>query len=379
MTSQYYVDYGAGSDTTGDGTIGTPWQTLQHALNTITRDATNGDQINVKAGTAQVLAAVLSFASYGSSATVAAPLILRGYTSALNDGGMATIDANGNAIVNNTSFNYLFCRDLHFTNSGSSHMIRAGQYNTLIRCWFTNGTGRAIWPNVANSPFVVGCYIAVQNSTAVTMGNRSLARFNYIVGGTILLASSPSGVVDSNIIVPPTNGNGIAGDTTFPQITNNIIVAPNASTGAGILISTGGNSQNGVIINNIVAGFSGTGGAGLRIQSGAMVLQSAANAWYNNTTNVDVAGRLLHDDGGHVVLAADPFTDAANGDFSLTTAALAVLRSAGWPALYEGAHANTVPNITIGALQYGPTPPPSGGGGGGPVIGSRVIRGLGAI
>ena len=42
--------------------------------------------------------------------------------------------------------------------------------------------------------------------------------------------------------------------------------------------------------------------------------------------------------------------------------AVTALRSAGWPASYLGAHANTDPHITIGALQYGPTPAASGGG-----------------
>ena len=53
--TNYYVDPGSGSDVTGTGTVGSPWASVQHALDNITRDATNGDQINIKAGTADVL------------------------------------------------------------------------------------------------------------------------------------------------------------------------------------------------------------------------------------------------------------------------------------------------------------------------------------
>jgi hypothetical protein len=102
------------------------------------------------------------------------------------------------------------------------------------------------------------------------------------------------------------------------------------------------------------------------------------NAFYNNANNYKDADNIWYDlRANDVALIADPFTDAANGDFSLTDAAKAVLRSLGWPASYLGAHANTDPHITIGPMQYGPAV--AAGGGGGPVIGSRLIRGIGAL
>jgi hypothetical protein len=88
------------------------------------------------------------------------------------------------------------------------------------------------------------------------------------------------------------------------------------------------------------------------------------NAFYNNTANYSIGKSIIVDlRANDVALAADPFTDAASGDCSLTAAAQTALRSAGWPASYLGAHANTDPHITIGALQYGPTPAAGGGGG----------------
>lgn len=359
--SQYYVDYGAGNDTTGDGSIGTPWKTIQKALDTITRNSTDGDQVNVKAGTAQELAAILSFASYGSTASADAPLVLRGYTSAANDGGVATIDAGGNKIIEQDAFAHLVCRDLICTNSGSNAMLRTGGYLIVIRCQFTNLTGRAIWNIGTAGPFILGCYVATTSGAALTIGLGAYVSRCYLAGGTILTASGPAGVIDGNIIVPTDNNNGITVSENAPVITNNIIRAPGASTGAGV--SIGANSEHGIIANNLITGFSGAGGAGVRVASGGLLVSTANNAYYNNTANVANSGVLLQDDGGDVALAADPFADAANGDFSLTPAAQAALRSAGWPSSYLGAHANTDPHITIGALQYGPTPAASGGGG----------------
>ena len=73
-------------------------------------------------------------------------------------------------------------------------------------------------------------------------------------------------------------------------------------------------------------------------------------------------------------------TPATNADFWARKfagnvkrdAAKTALRSLGWPASYLGAHANTDPHITIGPMQYGPTP--AAGGGGFPILGGSVVR-----
>jgi len=91
--TNYYVDPGGGDDATGDGSIGTPWKTTQYALDHIVRNSTNGDQVNIKAGAADVLAASLSLATYGAP-TYDAPLRFRGYTNIANDGGYGDIHGN---------------------------------------------------------------------------------------------------------------------------------------------------------------------------------------------------------------------------------------------------------------------------------------------
>lgn len=78
--TEYYIDPAIDANS-GTGTIGDPFGDLQYALDTVTRDGTNGDRFNVKAGTAEVLTAALSLATYGTP-TEAAPLVIQGYTSA---------------------------------------------------------------------------------------------------------------------------------------------------------------------------------------------------------------------------------------------------------------------------------------------------------
>ncbi len=89
--ASYFIDPQSGNDTTGDGSIGTPWKTLQKGID----NAAGGDQINVKDSAADVLAAAIDWTSGWSAGTSRdAPLIIRGYTSAENDGGIGEIDGD---------------------------------------------------------------------------------------------------------------------------------------------------------------------------------------------------------------------------------------------------------------------------------------------
>jgi hypothetical protein len=58
-----------------------------------------------------------------------------------------------------------------------------------------------------------------------------------------------------------------------------------------------------------------------------------------------------------VALGADPFTNAAAGDFSLTAAAKTALAGKGFPVDYLGAAAATVSNLNIGPIQLAATAP----------------------
>lgn len=380
--TQYYVDPAIAANS-GAGTIGDPYGDLQYALNSITRNSTDGDQINIKAGTAEVLAAALTLATYGTP-TTAAPLILRGYTSAANDGGYGAINCNGATMWTVTTYDAIVLAELEIYNGGNNTLIALDDNCVLYRCKAHRGASTPSSKMLVSLDaygIVVGCHIYNPGSVGIGVyvtGDGELIGWNYIDIGTdsdatgVVTANAEGTTIVSNIITGNhASMSGISIGGAGPQnVIGNICNNQAAGTNRGIWAGNSSGRYGGVVANNIVVGWSGTGGAGIESEDQIYVL--GYNAFYNNTANYDLADQTFIDlTAGDVALGANPFTDAANGDFSLTDAAKTALRSLGWPAAYLGAHANTDPHITIGALQYGPAPTGSGGG---PVFGGMVVR-----
>jgi hypothetical protein len=121
--TDYFVDPNAGDDGTGDGSVGNPWATIQNALDTITRDSTNGDRINVQSTTDDVLGSALSLATYGTPA-FGAPLVFQGYTSSQGDGGVGGISGNNSVhIFNAAGTDHIYFIDMHLHNTGSNDIF----------------------------------------------------------------------------------------------------------------------------------------------------------------------------------------------------------------------------------------------------------------
>lgn len=359
--TQYYVDPVINANI-GTGTIGNPFGDLQYALNTVTRDTANGDQINIKAGTAELLAATLSLSTYGVP-TAGAPLVLRGYTAAADDGGRGIVSGNnGNFTLLQNAVNFLHLRDLRLTNTGSAYVLGyLGNYCSIINCEIDTSASHGLL--IAGACVVDSCYVHDVNGHGIyTESGATIVRNCCIVGvasnngayGIYLI--NPACKAHSNLIKLGTNGTGICSLSNGAEIIQNAVIGVN-NTGKGIEMS--GSSVNSVVANNIVAGFSGSGGRGYSITANSLAIYRS-NAAYNNATNYYESYSFAMTSDDNQTLAAAPFTDAANGDFSLTETAKAELRSAGWPTSYLGAHANSNPHVTIGPVQYGPTP--TGGG-----------------
>lgn len=360
--TNYFVDPGGGSDVTGDGSIGTPWATVQHALDTITRDTANGDQISIKAGTADVLAATLDLTTYGTP-TATAPLVLRGYTSAANDGGVGVLSGGGGGFNLTPTANYCGYIDLRLTNvTVNNGILSLGSYCLAYRCQVdTNAGSPGIGIASRAGCLVANCYIYGVTRGIQTGYGGSQFVCNYIVisasGGVGILnnGTSPDAFLGNIIVVTQANGYGYTANNSGAVqglFMHNIVYNSAAGTTVGIFLNDNVGGNGDAVMNNIIAGWSGVGGVGIR-NDGATRL-TACNAFYNNTANESHAVGPLLDLGGDVSLAADPFVDAANGDFRLTETAKTALRSLGWPASYLGADADTDPHVTIGPMQYGP-------------------------
>lgn len=357
--TQVYVDPAIAGNS-GTGTIGDPYGDLQYALNTQARDAANGDQFNIKVGTSEFGA--ISLTTYGTP-TYAAPLVIRGYTATANDGGRATLDGSGAAIINEAK-DFINLIDLRFTNCGANTPVTIRHYCLVEGCQFDSATGNQFM-YIQRQSVVDRCYFVGSPAARALYCDSASVRgcyFNIASGVPAIYTvntARPFSAFGNVILLTHASGRGIYLDDGYNMVANNVIYSSAASAANMFGISAGANVDSLEVWNNIIVGFEGATNVG--ILSEVKPILVGHNAFYNNTANESYTVDPVLDLGGDVALAADPFTDAANGDFSLTAAGKTALRGVGWPGAYLGAHANTDGHITIGALQYGEAE--AGGGG----------------
>jgi len=363
----YYVDPAGGNDTTGDGTIGTPWATVQKALDTITQ-GTDGDQINLKNGSADVITASLDFSTYGTP-TIAAPLVIKGYTSVANDAGKGEISAGGSniLIVNNSSFDFLTLIDLKIGNTGTSSILLLDNACDVHFCEIHTSSNKNVMTFGNNCTFYAN-YVHTTTYTGTLGGvlNHETALIcvkNYFDIGTMKasgILKGGSGKGDCNIDRNIFKANNVDGSAILAQgqrytITNNSFFNESAGTEYGINYQQN-QVTKAVITGNIIEGYSGAGGAAIRSNSGSSDGHAAIvsdNLFFNNTTETTWGGEPPLIERDNTTAIASPFVDAANGDFNATTEAKALGFN---PTLGDG---TTVSFEDAGAVQREET----GGGG----------------
>lgn len=333
------------------GSLAAPFRSVQGALDLVTRDSTNGDQINICSADVQDLAATLALDEYGAPAE-GAPLVLRGYTTAANDGGRGHIRiASGSAIITASATDYTVWVDLDLTGGGNpARMVTLRHHNRFMRCKFLHPGGNAYPISLGDYARIIGCYFADGFANRSVIVNYGVVHGCYGKCTKGMVSSDTGNVITGNIVVAA-SADALSADTSNNYVAGNIVYYTAAYTGRGISLGNSGGRQNSIAVNNIVCGCSGVGGVGIGTIGGD-IIWAGHNAFWNNTANYSVSDTLLVDDTANdVQLLADPFVDAANGDFSLTAAAKAALAAKGWPSSYLGAHANTVPNLNIGPIQ----------------------------
>lgn len=373
--AHYYVDYADGNDTTGNGSSGSPWKTIQKALDAAVEGA-DGTQINLKNNVAHVTAAALDRTTYvatNGALALAQPIILRGYTSAADDGGRATITVGGNyRLFAATNYDYQQLIDLEINGHTGALVdtVYLGNSCLVARCRVT-GAGQYKL-RVTNNSLVLNCHVSGSEFSSTTSyciyaNSASVLYGNWVnfAGHNVGIYAGTAVQVVGNVIVNATAGESGRGVTfgALSLVVNNTIYS-NAGTGEGIANDT--NAENCVVANNVVCGFSGTGGDGI-LNGNGLNNWLLANALCNNTTN------LTAGDGGwseaNDTLAGNPFVDAAGGDFDIN-GAVAGLTEDAWPSAWPGLTTNTLPKADKGAVQAGA----GAAGGGGSVFGGLVVR-----
>jgi len=295
--TNYYVDPLNGTDdVVGDrgSVIGNPWKSRQYAYDHITRDAANGDQINHKSDQApgiatttdDVMTTAEDLSTYGEP-TEAAPLIDRGYSSALNDGGIGGLDGDGTYSVIGTKVPFHSIVDMHCHNTGSN-MILYLYRGSAINCEIDNTTDRGL--KLYQNCRVINCHIHNIDLYCINCESAYNQVLNcYIKNGTNkanygIYAQVYTNVFLNNIISLDDSSTGIymAGDHMTAR--GNTIFS-DGGTGSGMYVNATYRRHS--VVNNIVAGFSGGGGAGINFLNapGESVDEFGHNAVYNCTTN----------------------------------------------------------------------------------------------
>lgn len=319
--SGYFVDPDAGTDdTVGDrgSVIGNPWKSVQFAMDNITRDATNGDQVNLKAGTADTLTTKLVLTTYGNPSQ-AAPFILRGYTSIVDDGGIGDINGDGSSVFNTSSKNAFHVIDMVMHNCGSNQIFRAGSDCLILRSEFHKATSSSSALQAGTRSSVIDCYVHdfTANGIVVTSGSISYCFVDKSItnNNTGAIQTSLQSLIHHNII----KLSGSANTATGIRINNggtfafNNSIWSNAGSGVGIFVTT--NLNGGEVSNNLIDGLSASGGIGIDTKVSARF-----TVFFNSVNDCATAFDLTHDEhgpyGNNETLSATPFTDATNNDFT---------------------------------------------------------------
>lgn len=280
--TEIYVDPAINANS-GSGTIGSPYGDLQFALNSVTRDATNGNRFNIKAGTAEVLAAAISFSTYGTP-TATAPCVFEGYTAAAGDGGLATISCGGGSHGLVTSVANVYWKCLTFTASSASIFANVTTNNNFDSCVFTGLTGTGIHLFIGGGTVTRCQFVVTTTAAAITTSADTFVAFNYLTGpgsgGTGIRANTASGTSVFRNILVGFNSWGILA-SNICEIHHNTIVATGA-TGRGIWVENMLSARY-QLLSNYVEGYSGTGGQGYDIEGDMNLI--GHNAAWNNTTN----------------------------------------------------------------------------------------------
>ena len=341
--TETYVDP-AIAGASGAGTVGDPYGDLQHALDTMTRDATNGDRINIKAGTDEVLAAALDLSTYGEP-TEDAPLVFQGYATAAEDGGIGGISGAATySVFNSTTLDYISFIDLHCHNSGAAVIIRADRHNNIINCEIDNSSGNGLQfgsYNIVSNTHIHNC-----GTSGISAGAGIFISHCYFENGandfsSAISAANFSGIVINCIFNLDGSSNGIVISSNSSAVSNNTVYS-SSGTGSGIKIA--GNAEDSIVLNNYVEGFSGVGGIGIDIDTGSAVSYYQSNRWYNNTTNESLSGAVFNDNDNSAT-AASALTNPGGGDFSVGTD----LKAGAYPTSFKGTSTNQY--MDIGAAQ----------------------------
>lgn len=338
----------------GDGTEGDPWTIVEAAAN-----AAPGDRINVKAGTYTLSEALKPL----QDGTRENPVIWRGYTSTIGDatGPAAVLDIN-----NNDDHVVYDFREFHFFSfleatgnaayAGGNGFAVLGAGNGCYRCLARNTGGHGIYLGSTGGSWAIGCEITgwgqADASTAGLWAGQSAqgigchahdgAGYGYQWGSFNALGFAYC----------IANGCGSYGfhsgsGSTRPKFISHCVAYGNAS--GGLYLDDAGGGLPIVVHNSL---FVNNGNYGLMVNASGKALVILVGAAFFGNASGDVDPNVTaFEPIPRTNLAADPFVDAAGGDFRLKPDATDLLGH-GFPGpfLADGAVSSWEGRPDVGAV-----------------------------
>ncbi|MCG8430736.1 MAG: hypothetical protein MJA29_06170 [Candidatus Omnitrophica bacterium] len=315
--TEYYVNFSTGTDDLAAGrgaSDGDPWKTIKYAIETgITRNATSGDRVNCKDNATHTVATAIDVTQYAADATSAAPLIVQGYTSTPNDGGLADIDVDtGVAFQSSGSFDHSYWKDLDIE----------GNYNGILHLVDRNGA-------------TIACRIVNNDTTggeAYLQDRDAIAAFCYFEG------DDSSRVVNSSLTstfigcIAKNNGNGgcfddgqcyycVAWSAGNPGAAAKLIGTDSAIAIHCVAVCTGTPNATSCGIDHLSHDMPCFGnyvenvGIGYRSTIAKNIV--FGNSYYNVTTPFAASPSGLYVDDAPVDAGSSILTDPSNGDFTI--------------------------------------------------------------
>lgn len=309
----------AGNDSTGDGSIGTPWRTTVKAMGAsgivATGQGGDGDRLNVGPGI-HVLTAELSGIANGYMATFSPtnlkPFFFKGAaaSSAILDGD-ETFSIFNNSAKQHVHFTALTCR-----NTAANVITRVGHYSSLTNCIFHNSA--AIGYHGTSTTGVYGSEFYDIGGTNACQSSSTGSYYHWSSGEKDPSSSWINGLTTTRNIIQQEAGCSTS-NPILATSQNSVIIANSifavASTGTGIFF----NNYALAVYNNIIEGFSGVGGDGISASSDQSRHLFCCNAVFNCTN--PYLGNVTEADGWAYVnnnetLSVSPFVNAAGGNFA---------------------------------------------------------------
>jgi hypothetical protein len=310
--ADYFVDPVSGNDTTGDGSIGNPWQTMQKAATQTTATGT----INLKSSGTNTLAAALTL---GYSPAHNTSLLIQGYDSTQGDGGIGTISGGGSFGMFNAAYDAIQLKDLHLTNSGAAVIVNLNDWIRIIRCEIDGTTGDGIF--IGSFALVMECNIhncggnAIEFESGVVHGNYCKNGTNDFTTAIVCANVAGENSIQFNICSLDGSSNGIgfslgSSDNINACRHNSLYTT---GTGTGILLSNNARAgENHDITNNLIEGFNTAIDLATATDNSTLVI---ANGLYDNAAGISNAGaaRTIENE----TLSASPFLKSGSDTYAL--------------------------------------------------------------